>query len=124
MALKKFGEAIEFSTKEDILAVSKVIAHDAPDKRIFALASNYRSLDRWDHNAVDYRYFVEAYFGKRGLDWQPEDYRKAEILYVVSEGKMPDPINAKIMEIYEFEPKKLVQTWELPKEVFIYKMTK
>jgi hypothetical protein len=25
--------------------------------------------------------FVEAFYGKRALDWQPEDYERAEVLY-------------------------------------------
>jgi hypothetical protein len=43
---------------------------------------------------------------------------------VVAEGGLADPINSKIMEIYEFGPKTVEKTWELPKEVYIYKMTK
>ena len=109
-------------TIKDIISASQVIAADIGEEKSFVIAANYRSPDRWDHNAVDYRYFVEAYFGKRGLDWQPKDYRQAQILYVVAEGGLPDPINAKIMEIYEFGPKKIEKTWELPKEVYIYKM--
>jgi 4-amino-4-deoxy-L-arabinose transferase-like glycosyltransferase len=108
----------------DIIGVSEVIAQDVGQRDDFVIAANYRSPDRWDHSAVDYRYFVEAYFGKRGLDWQPEDYRQAKILYVVAEGGLADPINSKIMEIYEFGPKTVEKTWELPKEVYIYKMTK
>lgn len=108
----------------DIVGVSRIIADDIRGQKDFVIAANYRNLDRWDHNAVDYRYFVEAYFGKRGLDWQPEDYRKAQILYVIAEGGLPDPVNAKIMEIYEFEPKKIEKTWKLPKEVVVYKLVK
>jgi hypothetical protein len=111
-------------TISDIKQVAQVIAADVDGHKTFNIASNYKNPDRWDHNAVDYRYFVEAYYGRKALDWQPEDYRKAEILYVVAEGGLPDPVNAQIMEIYEFGPKKIIQTWELSGDVVIYKLGK
>jgi len=109
-------------TIEDIKKAAQVIAEDVDESKTFNIAANYRSPDRWDHNAVDYRYFVEAYYGKRALDWQPADYEKAEVLYVVAEGKIPDPVNVPIMEIYTFRPKMIIKTWELPKGVIIYKL--
>jgi len=111
-------------TIKDILMASEIIAKDISEQKDFVIAANYRNLDRWDHNGVDYRYFIEAYFKKKGLDWQPEDYRKAQVLYVVAEGEMSDPIGSKIMEIDEFNPEKLKKTWKLPNEVYIYKLTK
>ena len=108
----------------DIKEISQVIADDVDSSKSFNIAANYRNLDRWDHNAVDYRYFVEAYYGQRALNWQPEDYERAEILYVVAEGGLPDPVNTQIMEIYKFKPKKILKTWELPKDVVIYKLGK
>ncbi|MFZ5366152.1 MAG: ArnT family glycosyltransferase [Patescibacteria group bacterium] len=111
-------------TIKDIKQVARVIANDVDISKTFNIAANYKNPDRWDHNAVDYRYFVEAFYKKRALDWQPEDYERAEILYVVAEGGLPDPVNAKIMEIYEFSPKKIEKTWQLPKETFIYKLVK
>jgi len=111
-------------TINDIEQAAQVIADDVEPGRSFNIAANYRSPDRWDHNAVDYRYFVEAYYGKRALDWQPEDYERAEILYVVAEGKIPDPVNVQIMEIYKFGPKEILKIWELPKDVIIYKLGK
>ena len=109
---------------DDIQRISKVIAEDIDETKTFNLMSNYHNPDRWDHNAVDYRYFIEAFYGKRGLDWQPEDYKKAEILYVIAEGGLPDPINTQIMEIYEFKPKEILDTWELEDNVIIYKLGK
>ena len=109
---------------DDIQRISRFIAEDIDDTKTFNLMSNYRNPDRWDHNAVDYRYFIEAFYGKRGLDWQPEDYKKAEILYVIAEGGLPDPINTQIMEIYEFEPKEILDTWKLEDDVVIYKLGK
>jgi len=111
-------------TISDIKKISQVIAADVETAKSFNIAANYKNPDRWDHNAVDYRYFVEANFGKRALNWQPEDYEKAEILYVVAEGGLSDPVNSNIMEIYKFKPKKILKTWELPNDVVIYKLGK
>ena len=111
-------------TIEDIKLAAKVIADDVQAGEVFNIAANYRSPDRWDHNAVDYRYFVEAYYHQRPLDWQPEDYERADFLYVVAEGKIADPVNVQIMEIYKFEPKEILKSWELPKGVVIYKLGK
>lgn len=108
----------------DIRKISQVIAADVEATKSFNIAANYKNPDRWDHNAVDYRYFIEANFGKRALDWQPEDYEKAEILYVVAEGGLSDPVKTQIMEIYKFRPKKILKTWELDNDVFIYKLEK
>jgi len=108
----------------NIKDISQVIANDVDSGKSFNIAANYRNPDRWDHNAVDYRYFVEAYYGQRPLNWQPEDYEKAEILYVVAEGGLPDPLKTQIMEIYKFVPKKLLKTWQLENNVFIYKLGK
>ncbi|MFH1289206.1 MAG: glycosyltransferase family 39 protein [Patescibacteria group bacterium] len=110
-------------TIDDIIKVSKVLAQDVDDSKTFNIAANYRSPDRWDHNGVDYRYFIESYFGKRALSWQPEDYEKAQILYVVAEGGMEDPINSKIMEIYKFEPKEILEEFKVD-DVIIYKLSK
>ncbi len=119
MVLEESGRTIE-----DIKLAAQVIASDVQKGEVFNIAANYRSPDRWDHNAVDYRYFVEAYYYQRPLDWQPEDYEQADFLYVVAEGKIADPVKVQIMEIYKFEPREILETWELPKGVVIYKLGK
>jgi 4-amino-4-deoxy-L-arabinose transferase-like glycosyltransferase len=107
----------------DIKAIARTISDDV-ESRPFNLAASYKDPDRWDHHALDYRYFVEAYFGKRPLDWYPEDYRRSEILYFISEGKIDDPLASKIMEVQEFSPKKLVKSWSYQDEIFVYKLAK
>ncbi len=52
----------------DIKDVARMIADDVDETKTFNLMSNYRNPDRWDHNAVGYRYFTEAYYSKRALD--------------------------------------------------------
>ncbi len=112
-------------TIEEIKEVAKVIAQDASGNYTFNMAGVMKSVDRWDHNGVDYRYFVEAYFGKKALGWEPLDYRNTQKLYVVDEGgTMGNPLDSKIMEIYEFSPKNIEQTWRLENGNVIYKLGK
>lgn len=110
-------------TIADIKAIAQTISNDVGNES-FNLAASYKDPDRWDHHALDYRYFVEAYFGKKPLDWYPEDYRRSQILYFISEGKIDDPSTSKIMEVQEFNPKKLVKSWSYQDEIFVYKLAK
>jgi len=111
-------------TIKDLLAVAKVIAQDNPPNFAFNLATNQVDPDRWDHNAVDYRYFVETFFDKKSLDWLPEDYQKAQFLYVIDEDSIKDPLKSPIMEILEFGPKKVGKTWLLDNGYTIYRLEK
>jgi len=106
----------------DLHRVAKVIAKDVPENVVFNIASARREADRWDRNAVDYQYFVEAFYDRKPLDWLPEDYEKAEILYFVSESGSTNPLNSPIMEVQKFKPKEILETWELPKNIVIYKL--
>jgi len=106
----------------DLHRVAKVIAKDAPKNVVFNIASARREADRWDRNAVDYQYFIETFYERQPLDWLPEDYEKAEILYFVSESGLMNPLNSPIMEVQKFKPKEILETWELPKNIVIYKL--
>jgi len=53
-----------------------VISENTQDKS-FNLVTIQKEADRWDRNAVDYRYFVESFGSKRALDWYPQDYQKS-----------------------------------------------
>jgi len=108
---------------DDLKSVSQVISENIQEES-FNLATIQRETDRWDRNAVDYRYFVESFGSKRALDWYPEDYQKAEILFVISETGQVDVLSSNIMEIIQFSPKKIIQSWELPKNIVIYKLGK
>jgi len=108
----------------DLINVAKTISNNIGSEQKFNLATIQRENDRWDRNAVDYRYFTESYFGKRALDWYPQNYREAEILFVIDETKETDPITSPIMEIQEFKPKSVIGEWELEKGIKIYKIDK
>ena len=109
----------------DLKRVGNVIAQNASDDELFNIATIQRDLDRWDRNAVDYRYFVEAYGKKRALDWYPEDYARAQALFVVDEtGGQTDVLKSNIMEIETFKPDKIIGRWEAGKGIIVYKISK
>jgi len=108
----------------DLQAVSKIISENISKEELFNLATIQRDLDRWDRNSVDYRYFTETFGKKRGLDWYPEDYRRANILFVIDETGKTDPLTSNIMEIQEFSPGKIIGRWEASKNIVIYKIDK
>lgn len=108
----------------DLHNVARVIGQDVSEEMPFNIASARREADRWDRNAVDYQYFVETFYHRQPLDWLPEDYEKAEILYLVSESGEIDPLKSPIMEVQKFSPKEILATWELPKNIVIYKLGK
>lgn len=108
----------------DLHRVARTIAQDASKEAAFNIASARKEKDRWDRNAVDYQYFTETFYDRQPLDWLPEDYERAEILYLVSETGPLDPIGSPIMEVQKFRPKEILETWELPKNIVIYKLGK
>jgi 4-amino-4-deoxy-L-arabinose transferase-like glycosyltransferase len=89
----------------------------------FNLASVYSSPERYDRNAVDYRYFLETFFKKKSFDWDPEDYQKAEHLYLVSQIKTIDPLKINLWEVQTFKPRKIEERWET-EDVIIYHLVK
>ncbi|PIU03175.1 hypothetical protein COT44_04755 [Candidatus Shapirobacteria bacterium CG08_land_8_20_14_0_20_39_18] len=108
----------------DLKEVGKIIALNAPENGTFNIATIQKDADRWDRNAVDYRYFTETFGGKRALDWYPQDYQNAEILFVVDESGQSDPLSSKIMEISDFNPGQIIDQWTTGKNIVIYKISK
>jgi len=109
-------------TVKTVISVSRIIAEDVGDE-LFNLAVSHRYSDRWDRNAVEYRYFVESYFKKFPLDDSPLGYTQAEYLYFIDEGGGQEVLNAKIMEVQAFSPKKIINNWEI-EGLKIYKLSK
>lgn len=108
----------------DLRQVSEVIAKNTEVDKSFNIATIQKETDRWDRNAVDYRFFVEAFGKKRALDWLPQDYQNAQILFVVDETGQSNPLSSPIMEIQEFKPGKIINQWEVAKGIKIYKLAK
>ncbi len=114
----------EWRDLNDLKNVAQVISENVTTDEKFNIATIQKEADRWDRNAVDYRYFVETFGGKRALDWYPEDYEKAQTLFVVDEGGQADVLKSNVMEILKFNPGKIIGRWELPKGIIIYKLEK
>jgi 4-amino-4-deoxy-L-arabinose transferase-like glycosyltransferase len=110
------------STIENLKNVAASIASDEEtgDFNIVGL----RGGDRYDHNGVDYRYFLETFYGKKALDWDVVDYQNSKVLYVISNLGKIDPLKSNIWEIELFGPNKLIQKWTLEDNTIIYKLLK
>lgn len=107
----------------DLKKEAQIIAKDAPLDKPFNLAAVLKG-ERFDHNAVDYRYFLETYYQKKALDWEPIDYQKAQILYLISEEELKDPLTIRVMEVEEFQPKVVLEQITLPSGRIVYKIGK
>lgn len=90
----------------------------------FNLAAINDNPERFGSNAVDYRYFLEAFFNKRSLDWDPVDYQQAETLYLISEVGEIKPLSVGIWELEMFSPQEVLETWEVSENVVVYKLGK
>jgi len=97
--------------------VASIITNDVSSTEKFNLFLK-RETPFWS-TASEYRYLVEV-MGKRALE--PTSYKNSEVVYFIAEIPVSEPLKVGDWEIKEFGPKKIEKTWELPKEVFIYKM--
>jgi len=104
----------------------KIIANDffnnGPDD--YVVAANNSDPQRWDHNGLEYRYFLEAYFKLPVSHWEVGDYQQARVLYLVDEGDLKEPLKLGGMEMEAFAPKKIDKVWQVGTGQKIYKMTK
>lgn len=89
----------------------------------FNLVSVNNDPERFGHNAVDYRYFLETFYGKRGLDWDPIDYEKSQNLYLISEVGKVDPLKTGIWEVSLFAPKEVKEMWQVG-DTIVYHLIK
>lgn len=130
LVLVNFQENLEMFAQEkgnrslkDLKDVAAIISTNV-EKEKFNVTALYKDPGRWDHQALDYRYFIEAVYKKRPLDWYPEDYQQSQILYLISEGEIPNPISSKIMEMEAFGPQSVVSHWNYRNKIYIYKLSK
>ena len=79
----------------------------------YNLVSIYLEPERFGYNAVDYRYFLETFYKRTSLDWDPIDYQNSQNLYVISEVGEVDPLKLNIWEIKTFSPKLLSEKWQV-----------
>ncbi len=109
---------------DDLTKVANIIGNNISAEDKFNIATIQRDKDRWDRNSVDYRYFVESTKKKRALDWYPQDYERADYLFIVDETGEADVLKSKIMEIETFKPKEIIDFWEAGKGIIVYKIAK
>jgi len=90
----------------------------------FNIASISSDPERFGFNAVDYRYFLETFYKKQALDWDPIDYQKAPSLYFISEvGEVSFSQMADIWEVKVFQPSKIAEKWQKD-DIILYKLVK
>ena len=105
---------------------AKIIADDYFENVLgsYVVAVNNADPERWDHNGLEYRYFLEAYFHLPRSGWEAVDYQQAETLYLIDEGNLSEPLKLRGMEMEAFKPQKIVRTWQLANGDKIYKLKK
>ncbi len=123
-------------TRNDFKEVASIIAGDIQKGTPFNLVAVYQSPGgwenfyrrgivrediRWDHNAVDYGYFVES-LGYKPLPW--DNFSSAEVLYLIAETEVKEPLSLKFWEISQFSPKKVAQKWQLPNGTAVFRLEK
>jgi len=118
-----FGFFNDPKTEAWFLPASKILAQDASQETV-AIANNVGDKSRWEHNGLEYRYFSEALFGLKSLGWEADDYRRANVLYFIDEGNVPDPLKFGGMEVEAFKPSIIEQVWEIGTGQKVYKMTR
>jgi len=127
MAIMPFfpdGLKTEIRPEKYFLPVCQIIANDFPQGKKVAIVSNVGDFLRWEHNALEYRYFLEAIYKQPLGGWGVDDYKTADILYFIDEGEFKDPLNFNGMEMEMFAPKKISEIWKANSGQKIYKMEK
>lgn len=110
--------------QSDLEKVARIIGGNVSLSEVFNIATIQKDVDRWDRNAVDYRYFVETFEKKRALDWYPQDYEKAHTLFIIDEEGKADVLSSNIMEIEKFKPDKIIGRWPANNNTIVYKVSK
>lgn len=114
----------EIKSEEYFLPADEVIAQDVQLAQKPAIAANLSDPYRWDHNGLEYRYFLETKFHLSLGGWEEEDYRQAQTLYLIAEREMKDPLLLKGMEMDRFSAKRVVKSWELDDGKVVYRLEK
>jgi len=118
------GLKTETRPENFFLPVAEVIAQDySPFKKV-AIAANINDINRWEKNGLEYRYFLEAFYRLPLGNWDVEDYKTADVLYLIDEGNLPEPLKLGGMEMETFRPVKIEKAWEVKTGQKIYKMTR
>lgn len=106
------------------LSVSKIIADDSIYEDKVAIANNTNDKSRWEHNGLEYRYFAESMFNLKAGNWEPSDYKQANVLYFIDEGEVINPLTFGGAEVEAFKPAKIDKMWRVETGQKVYKMSK
>lgn len=121
------GHSVAFTKSwrsfDDLKTVSKTISDNISDEE-FNIATIRRDNDFFERNSVDYRYFVETFEKKNVLGWEPKDYERAKILFVVDETGATPLAKTNIMEVNLFNPEEIINSWEAGNGIKVYKLPK
>ncbi|MFC1790582.1 glycosyltransferase family 39 protein [Patescibacteria group bacterium] len=90
----------------------------------FNLVAVYKDPDRFDRNAVDYRYFLEIDFGHKVPGWDILDYQQAEIIYLISEAGPLNPGSLDFWELGLFGNFFTREEWFLGENNYLYQLIK
>lgn len=103
-----------------------VIANDYFSQEPFdyAVAANNVDPQRWDHNGLEYRYFLESFYSLPTSGWEVADYQRAEVLYLIDEGNLSDPLTLGGMEMESFKPTQVEKAWRLSNGDKVYKLVR
>lgn len=104
--------------------ISKDILEKKYDQDQVVLVSNLADSYRWEKNALEYRYFLEAIKDLKVLGDQVGDYQRANVLYLIDEGALKEPLSLGGMEMEAFGPKKVEKVWQVATGQKIYKLTR
>lgn len=124
LALYPQGIRNEIKTEEYFLTAGSIMAKAISPGEKIAVAANIKDSSRWDHNALEYRYFLEAIYRLPMGNWEKSDYQNADVLYLIDEGNLKEPLKLGGMEMEAFSPKKIENMWVAETGQKIYKMTK
>jgi len=118
------GIQAEVKSEDYFLPACEIIAKDYNPKTKIVIANNLADKTRWEHNGLEYRYFLESIYKIQLGDWETNDYINADILYFIDEGDLKDPLSFGGMEVEAFKPTKIEKTWKVETGQKIYKMTR
>jgi 4-amino-4-deoxy-L-arabinose transferase-like glycosyltransferase len=112
----------EVKTESYFLSAAKVIAKDNLSTDKIAVAANLADPFRWDHNALEYRYFLETVYKIPSQNWESKDYKSANVLYLIDERGLKEPLKLGGMEVEAFAPRRIEKMWTTSNGQKIYKM--
>jgi len=103
------------------LSASKVIAQNIQPGEKIAIAVNVYPF-HWYRHGPEYRYFLETFYHLPMGDNTVEDFQSADVLFLVDEGNLTNPLDFGGVEMESFAPKKVAESWVAPEGQKIYKL--